>query len=191
MIATDRVYGDLVDALEPAVASLRVGDPAQGEVDMGPVVSARQQARVAGFLERATSAGAEVRGAGRFDSDGFFSSPVIVTGVAQDAEIVQNEVFGPVVTVQRADSDAQALAWANDVRYGLGASVWTRDIARAMRFTRDLDFGAVWVNEHGHTITEMPHGGRRDSGHGSDLSVFSLEELTTLKHVMVNLDEDA
>jgi len=191
VIATDRVYGDLVDALEPAVASLRVGDPAQGEVDMGPVVSARQQARVAGFLERATSAGAEVRGAGRFDSDGFFSSPVIVTGVAQDAEIVQNEVFGPVVTVQRADSDAQALAWANDVRYGLGASVWTRDIARAMRFTRDLDFGAVWVNEHGHTITEMPHGGRRDSGHGSDLSVFSLEELTTLKHVMVNLDEDA
>ena len=96
-----------------------------------------------------------------------------------------------MVTVQRADSDAQALAWANDVRYGLGASVWTRDIARAMRFTRDLDFGAVWVNEHGHTITEMPHGGRRDSGHGSDLSVFSLEELTTLKHVMVNLDEDA
>jgi 1-pyrroline dehydrogenase len=190
VIAGPAVYDDLVGALEPAVASLRVGDPAAGEVDMGPVVSARQQARVAGFLDRARQGGAHVIGAGRQSGDGFFAAPVIVTGVAQDAEIVQNEIFGPVVTVQRAADDAQALAWANDVRYGLGASVWTRDVARALRFTRDLDFGAVWVNEHGLTITEMPHGGRGASGHGSDLSVIALEEMTTVKHVMVNLEED-
>lgn len=190
VIAGPGVYDDLVGALEPAVASLRVGDPAQGEIDMGPVVSARQQQRVEGFLDRARAGGAEVRGGGRLDSAGFFHAPVVVTGVEQESEIVQNEIFGPVVTVQRAADDAEALAWANDVRYGLGASVWTRDIARALRFTRDLDFGAVWVNEHGLTITEMPHGGRRDSGHGSDLSVFSLEEMTTTKHVMVNLEED-
>ena len=190
VIATPGSHDDLVGALEPAVASIRVGDPAKGEVDMGPVVSSRQQARVAGFLERAVDSGAHVHGMRTLDSTGFFSSPVIVTGVGQDSEIIQNEIFGPVVTVQRAESDAQALAWANDVRYGLGASVWTRDVARALRFSRDLDFGAVWVNEHGLTITEMPHGGRRDSGHGTDLSVLSIEEMTTAKHVMVNLEED-
>jgi betaine-aldehyde dehydrogenase/aminobutyraldehyde dehydrogenase len=190
VIATPGSYDDLVGALEPAVASIRVGDPAQGEVDMGPVVSSRQRSRVTGFVERAAGEGAHVLGARTIDSPGFFSSPVIVTGVGQDAEIVQKEVFGPVVTVQRAESDEQALAWANGVAYGLGASVWTRDVARALRFTRDLEFGAVWVNEHGLTIAEMPHGGRGESGHGTDLSILSVEEMTTAKHVMVNLEED-
>jgi 1-pyrroline dehydrogenase len=191
VIAVDSVYDDVVAALEPAVASIRVGDPAAGDVDMGPVISAAQRDRVARFLAGVRRDGGEVHPArARFDGDGFFAAPALVTGVGQDAEIVQNEVFGPVVTVQRAAGDEQALAWANDVRYGLGASVWTRDVARALRFTRDLDFGAVWVNEHGLTVTELPHGGRRDSGHGTDLSVFSLEEMTTVKHVMVNLEED-
>ncbi len=190
IIAGAGVYASLVEALQASVAEIRVGDPAGGaEIDMGPVVSAGQRDRVHGFLERALAGGARIHHGGPApDGGGFFAAPAVVTGVSQDAEIVQREVFGPVVTVQRAADEAQALAWANDVPYGLGASVWTRDVGRALRFTRDLAFGAVWVNEHGLTVTELPHAGRGDSGHGTDLSVFSLQEMTTLKHVMVNLE---
>ena len=188
VIANAGLYDELVDALEPAVAGIQVGDPGSAEVDMGPVVSAGQRSRVRGFLERARADGAQILSNPRGLEGGFFTDPVVVTGVRQTSEIVQREVFGPVVTVQRASSDEEALAWANGVQYGLGASVWTRDVARAMRFARDLDFGAVWVNEHGLTVPEMPHSGRGDSGHGADLSTYALEEQTTLKHVMVNLD---
>ena len=181
------VHDELLERLIPAVRSLQVGDPAEGEdVEMGPVVSARQRERVLGFVER-TRAEVLTGGAAR-DGAGFFVEPTVIAGAAQDDEIVQEEIFGPVVSVQSFDAEAQALAWANDVRYGLAASVWTRDIGRAMRASRALQFGTVWVNDHLPLQSEMPHGGFKESGYGNDMSVYSVAEYTELKHVMVKLD---
>jgi 1-pyrroline dehydrogenase len=192
VLVSKGIYDDVLSATASAVESMSVGDPASDdEIEMGPVISQEQQERVLGFLERATEAKATiVAGGGTLGERGFFVKPTIVTDVAQDAEIVQNEVFGPVVTVQPFASDDEAIEMANDVRYGLAASVFSENVGRALKVAAKLDFGTVWVNEHLFPLTsEMPHGGFKESGYGKDMSLYSMEEYTRVKHVCVKLAE--
>jgi acyl-CoA reductase-like NAD-dependent aldehyde dehydrogenase len=190
ILVSERVWDDVVAATVTAVEGMSVGDPAtDDDIGMGPVISAEQQERVLGFVERAVAAKATVlTGGGTVGDRGFFVAPTLVTDVAQDAEIVQNEVFGPVVTMQRFASDDEAIAMANDVRYGLAASVFSESVGRALKVAARLDFGTVWVNEHLFPLTsEMPHGGFKESGYGKDMSIYSMEEYTRIKHVCVKL----
>ncbi len=189
ILVSEAVYDDVLGATVPVIEGMKVADPADGDdVDMGPVISREQQERVLGFLERLDGGGTVVTGGGTVGDRGFFVKPTIVADVDQDAEIVQREVFGPVVTIQRFASDEDALAMANGVRYGLAASVFSENLGRAMSAAKKLDFGTIWINEHLFPLaSEMPHGGFKQSGYGKDMSLYSMEEYTRIKHIAVKL----
>ncbi|MFI9643912.1 gamma-aminobutyraldehyde dehydrogenase [Micromonospora sp. NPDC051925] len=182
------VHDDFVAALAEQARNTRTGAPDDADVLYGPLNNANQLARVSGFVDRLPDHASLHTGGARVGERGYFYSPTVVSGVRQADEIIQQEVFGPVITVQRFTDEDEAVRWANGVDYGLSASVWTKDHSRAMRMTRRLDFGCVWVNTHIPFVSEMPHGGFKHSGHGKDLSVYSLEDYTRIKHVMHHIE---
>jgi betaine-aldehyde dehydrogenase len=187
VLASSKVFDDVVSGLAEEAKGYKMGDTFDPDTNLGPVNSERQRERVEGFF--ADLGGAEiVTGGGRPDLPGSFVEPTVIAGPDQSDNMIQNEIFGPVMTVQRFDDEAKAIEWANGTRYGLAASVWTRDIGRAHRVANAIRFGTVWINDHITMAMEMPHGGFKQSGYGKDMSKYALEDYTIVKHVMVNLE---
>ncbi|WP_030298394.1 gamma-aminobutyraldehyde dehydrogenase [Streptomyces katrae] len=188
VLVHESIHDEFVSALAKAAADTKTGQPDDEDVLYGPLNNPNQLKQVAGFIERLPAHAKVEAGGHQVGEKGYFYAPTVVSGLKQDDEIIQNEVFGPVITVQSFTDEAQALQFANGVEFALASSVWTKDHGRAMRMSKNLDFGCVWINTHIPLVAEMPHGGFKKSGYGKDLSAYGFEDYTRIKHVMTSLD---
>jgi len=190
MLVSPAIYDDFVAAMAEQAAGTATTfvDGPSGDGLVPPMNNVNQMNQVLGFLDRTPKHAQIVAGGARQGDKGFYISPTVVAGLKQEDEMIQNEIFGPVITIQKFDDEAQALQYANGVNYGLASSVWTKDFGRAMRMAKALDFGCVWINTHIPLVAEMPHGGFKHSGYGKDLSMYGFEDYTRIKHVMANID---